>query len=195
MFVSLFCAALVTASAPDEGTLTVNAAEVVTLPSVRTRRPWAVSAEAGIKSLSGVGANITYNLTPHVALDGGLGLGLAGGKVGLRGRYNFSAANLTPFIGAGATFSSGLAQDLEIINSGNAVGVRVMPTAAAQAVGGLSYVADNGLALMGSVGYSWVLRDDPVQLRSGRPTPAQAKGIEALYGHGVTLGGSIGYAF
>src|SRR6478735_5688709 len=105
MFLSFLCATLMTASASDGGTLTVDATEVVTIPSVRTLRPWVVSAELGINSLSGVGANATYNFTPHVALDGGLGMGLSGAKAGLRGRYNFTTANLTPFVGVGATLS------------------------------------------------------------------------------------------
>src|SRR6186713_1386462 len=68
---------------------------------IRAQRRLALTGEIGWNGLAGFGPVLTYYPGPHFGLDLGLGFSLLGGKIGLRGRYNFLTSAWTPFLGLG----------------------------------------------------------------------------------------------
>lgn len=71
----------------------------------RSERKVALTTEAGWKTTSGTGLNVSYYLMPQFALDGGIGVGWQGLKFGGRARYLFLDQEFSPVLGIGFNMS------------------------------------------------------------------------------------------
>lgn len=162
---------------------------------IRSQRRFALMAEAGWNSLSGVGVQASNHFTPQLSLDLAGGLSALGWKAGARARYNFLTSNFTPFLGAGLMIGSGAGDEpLSVDDGTRTVLARVGPAPFAQVVGGLEFVADGGFSIMATAGYAFALSQS-VEVVSGTPTEAHRQAFELLYGNGISLGLALGHTF
>jgi hypothetical protein len=162
---------------------------------VRASRNFAIMAESGWNSLGGTGIALTYNLTPHVSLDGATGLGLEGWKVGGQVRYNFLLSSLTPFVAAGFMWTSGINNNVyQDANNPSAPVVHVSSAPFAEAVAGLDLTTRGGFELRMSLGYARVLSNN-LTFVGGSPTPDDVSAWRIVTGSGLVASLGIGYAF
>ncbi|QRO01259.1 hypothetical protein JRI60_20630 [Archangium violaceum] len=162
---------------------------------IRSQRRFALMAEAGWNTLSGVGLQATYHFMPSLSLDMAGGLSASGWKGGARFRYNFLASNFTPFLGAGLMMTGGAGDEpISLDTNNNRVLARVKPAPFAQVVGGLEFLADGGFCVSATAGYAFALTQNP-EIVSGTPNEAQRQAFQLLYGNGISLGLALGYAF
>lgn len=187
--------ALVMGLAPETPNATVRAEEVEEDPGIRVEHPMSLSVELSYNGLAGMGANAGYQLSPHVALDFGLGKAATGVKIGARARYNLFTTDLTPFFAGGLTVGTGsLGQSWHVADEAAPTRYTVQVSPYAQAVAGLSYQTDDGLAALVGVGYSQLLRSDNLRWTTP-PTPKQAKDLPGKLESGLMFTASCGYAF
>src|SRR5215212_5790229 len=73
----------------------------------RSQKQWVFSGELGWNGLAGLGVTVARHAAPHATIEAGLGVTPEGPKVGIRGRYNFSLSEWTPFVGAGFLYGAG----------------------------------------------------------------------------------------
>ena len=71
----------------------------------RAERKIALTTEAGLRTTSGTGLNVSFYPVPKLAIDGGVGLGLQGLKFGTRVRYLFLDQEFSPVLGVGVHMS------------------------------------------------------------------------------------------
>ena len=168
--------------------------------TIREQRRINLALETGWNSLTGIGLGGGYQLTSHVALDGGIGQSVSGTRFGLRGRYNLLTSGWTPFVAAGAFYSAGRSRSETIENVDDdgrrtSFDVRLEGSAFAQGVAGMSYVGDGGFTFMAALGYAKLLGDDPVRVTKGTTGPADRRLLRTLYGSGPVISLAMGYAF
>lgn len=185
----LFLAGLASAQSPDSSN-----------PYVRKVRPWAISGEIGANGLATLlGPIVSYYVAPQVALDFGLGISVVGLRPGIRGRYNFSMAKLSPFVSGAFKYGLGTqAADITIKNGDTEEKFRVKaePSAFLDLAFGLDYLANNGFLLMGTLGYSARLGGTNYKVMDGFTPADKSKDVLALmYGSGLGLTVSLGKAF
>ena len=162
---------------------------------IRSQRRFALMAEAGWNSLSGVGMQVSYHFIPQLSMDVAGGLSALGWKAGARARYNFVTSNFTPFLGAGLMIGSGAGDEpIAVESPTGTVLARVGPAPFAQVVGGLEYVADGGFSIMATAGYAFALTQNP-EIVSGTVTEAHQQAFELMYGNGISLGLALGHTF
>ena len=163
---------------------------------IRSHRHFGILGELSWSGLAGFGLNGVYNITPHIAVDAGLGIGLAGWKTGLRGRYNFLLSHATPFVGAGIDVGWGTGNRVATLGTteGNEYDLKLGPMPYLQMVGGLDFTAGGGFTLIATAGYSVLLSNNAVVTR-GAPTSTQVEGLNLIYGSGIVLGIALGYTF
>ncbi|HET6347400.1 MAG TPA: hypothetical protein VFH51_20890 [Myxococcota bacterium] len=204
MITTLLCASLLGATVQpdypqpqDITSVSVEGGEVVVPLPVRTLKTVTVAGEVGWNGLAGTGLNVSWNLGPHFSLDSGLGVSGQTAKAGLRARWNLLTASATPFLGVGAMYGTGTPVELDNTYEGNTIRFKIDRSPFAQAVGGISYIADNGFSLLASAGASWLLTDNNILLKSGVPTANQDKGLRNAAGTGVGLVASLalGYSY
>ncbi|HEX2736430.1 MAG TPA: hypothetical protein VHM70_32730 [Polyangiaceae bacterium] len=170
---------------------------------VREKQRWSLLAELGWNSLVGFGPELAFHVDPHFTLEGAAGVGSAGWKAGGRARYNVLTGNLTPFIGAGFSHMGGGTNtqyrfdddpdhNADPIEKGD---VRVKASDYAQAVVGLDWIDRNGVNMVGTLGYSWLLEKNNAQYISGNPTAADERIVKNLYDGGLVISLAMGYSF
>ena len=172
------------------------------LRPIRAIRKLALMGEIGWNGLAGFGPVLTYHAHPHVALDLGAGLSLMGGKVGVRARYNFLTAPLTPFVGLGYVYAAGFSQqnfDLSSDSHGDPnrdpVTLELKPSQILQGVFGFDLVREHGFTMLGCVGYSRVLNHHTVNILAGKLTNEEQNGVKILFKSGPVISLAAGYAF
>lgn len=164
---------------------------------VRTLRKNILGLELGWNSLAGVGVQYTRNLHPLFSIDGGLGLSGRGAQIGVRGRYNMLKRNVTPFLGLGFMYGSGTPNEVELRSHNNAVFYKVDRSPMAQGTVGVAWQTRHGMSLMGSAGWTQLLRNNNnnVLIKSGTPTKQQNDVLKAVSASGPTLALNVGYSF
>lgn len=170
----------------------------ISIVPVRTLRKNILSLAFGWNNVPGVvGVQYTRNVNPYFAFDTGLGVGLRGAEVGVRGRWNMLNRNVTPFVGLGVgygtgTFFENTAHDANLNTDYN---VKALPSPLAQGTVGVSWQNRQGMSLMGMVGYTQLLRDSNVKVTSGVAGDKDRKDLKLLIGSGPVVAMNIGYAF
>jgi len=172
------------------------------LGSIRERRKLALLGELGWNGLAGVGLVLTYYPNPHLGLDLGAGGSLFGWKAGARVRYNLLDRPWTPFLGIGFDASTGLGQatfDPEKDANGkpnrDPVTINLKPSYLMQGVLGFDFIHKHGFAMVGCVGYSWLLNKDNLDVLAGEFTPDEKRAIDIIFKSGVVISLAMGYAF
>lgn len=170
--------------------------------SIRERRKLALTGEIGWNGLAGFGPVLTYYPNPHFGLDLGAGLSLFGWKAGVRTRVNLLKTPWTPFIGVGFNATSGFGEvtfDPETDSNGNPnrdpVTVNLKPSYLVQGVLGFDFIHRHGFAMVGSVGYAWLLNHDNLDVLAGQFTRDEKQAIDIVFKSGVVISLAMGYAF
>lgn len=177
-------------------TLALLAAVVVEPASPRAERPLVIRADVGWNTLAGLGLGASWAATPHLIADAGAGYVLSGPKAGARLRWNFTTAELTPFVAVGCTWSAGRG-DPQTINHGqdDEFTFHVGPASYAQGVAGVDYQDGDRVSYRFEIGWAQELGHRDLQVVSGAPTNADWSEVRLISGGGFVLGGSVGYAF
>jgi hypothetical protein len=169
---------------------------------IRARRKLALMGELGWNGLAGFGPILTYHAHPHVSIDAGAGFSLLGGKLGLRGRYNFLKDPFTPFVGVGFNYGSGFGQfktDPSADPNGDPnrdpVTIDHGPSYLIQTVVGFDFIHRHGFTMVGTLGYSWLLNQDNYKVLAGELTSDEEKGFNIAFKGGLVFGVAMGYAF
>ena len=142
---------------------------------VRAARRFVLGGNAGLNSLGGLGVWAGYNITPHLAVDAGVGYGYLGGGVlqprtGLQVRVNLLKSVCTPYVAVSGMYNWAF-------DNYTSRSVYVAPTV------GLSVQAHNGFSLMAGMGYAFQVAG-----------PGAGRDASSVFNHWVINGG-IGYAF
>lgn len=181
------------------------------LRPTRTRRPVTIGIETGAKGFNGLGLNASYNVTPHWSLDAGGGLGNAGARAGLRGRYNFMTSNWTPFVSLGVDYlfaadtSFGAYTDPWARMSGS-IGdpetrevrkllYRVQSAPSASAMLGMTYQGPRGFSVLGGLGWSQLLDRKSNIVVTGPLQEDKRRDLELFHGSGPVATLMLGYSF
>jgi hypothetical protein len=167
------------------------------LAPIRAERRLALLGEIGWNSLAGFGADLSYHAHPKLSFDLGVGIGLVGGKVGLRTRYNFLLGPVTPFVGVGVIGSGGFDAPTRDISDDDSsdLNVKVDPSAFLQGVVGVDWTSRGGFTLVGCLGYAWLLTGDNVVVVTGVPTEEERNALSVIFGSSIVLSFAIGYSF
>jgi len=171
-------------------------------PAIRARRKLALLGEIAWNGLAGFGPILTYNAHPHVSFDFGAGFSLLGGKVGVRGRYNFLKDSFTPFLGVGYNYGSGFGQfttdpssDPDSDPAREPVTIDHGPSHLIQTVLGFDFIHRRGFTMLGTLGYAWLLNKDNYRVLAGRLTHEEEQGFNIAFKGGLVLGLAMGYSF
>ena len=165
---------------------------------VRLTRSFGISMDLGWNGLVGVGPTIQYFVSPHVGIDGGIGLSSTGFKLGARGRYLFLEKKFTPFVGAGFNYGFGAGDEQNTImhdDNGNIINYYVKPSAFMQLTAGGDLLTDGGFFLLFDLGYSILLSGENTVIVSGTPTDLQQQAMQGAFGSGIVIEIGIGFFF
>jgi len=169
---------------------------------IRARRKLALLGELGWNGLAGFGPILTYHAHPHVSFDFGAGFSLLGGKLGVRGRYNFLKDSFTPFLGVGYNYGSGFGQfttdpasDPNGDPNREPVTIDHGPSYLIQTTVGFDFIHRRGFTMLGTLGYAWLLNKDNYKVLAGKLTAEEEQGFNIAFKGGLVLGVAMGYAF
>lgn len=163
---------------------------------IRIDRNFAISLEAGWRTLSGLGVNASFFPNENMGIDLGVGLSFLGTRAGIRGRYMISKNNFSPYVGAGLTYSPTSIDDIEIEdadNLGTYYYLDTHPSLFGQVLFGLEYISKGGFYLGWNIGYAPSLKEN----YSFDQTPPESMelGVKLIYGSSISTAINIGYAF
>lgn len=169
---------------------------------IRSRRRLAVLWEIAWNGLAGFGPILTYHVAPQFSADFAAGFSLLGGKLGVRGRYNFLTTPFTPFIGLGYDYGSGFGQfttkpsdDPNGDPNREPVTIDQGPSYLIQGVVGFDFVHRRGFTMLGTLGYAWLLNKDNYRVLAGKLTHDEEQGFNIAFKGGLVFGVALGYAF
>jgi hypothetical protein len=165
---------------------------------IRAERRLALIGETGWNSLAGFGPNLIFHAHPQLSFELGVGIGLVGGKVGLRARYNLLDGPVTPFIGVGLISGSGFDAPTRDISNGeddSDLNIQLRPSAFLQTVIGIDWTRNNGFTMVSALGYAWMLTDDNVEIVTGVPTSEERRAFDALFRSSLVISIGVGYSF
>ncbi len=161
---------------------------------IREQRPFFIGGELGWNGLAGFGVNFSYHVIPRLALDTGLGLSLAGWRLGGRVRANFLTSEWTPFAGVGFTYSSGSGgQEIKLESQGDEATLEVLGSPYLQLAAGVNYTGKEGFVFTATTGYALLLRKNNTVFVDG--SPEAYDDIKPIYDGGPILSVAFGYAF
>lgn len=164
----------------------------------RTLRKNIISAEAGFNGLSDLGLLYTRNVVPHFAFDLGAGVARRGGEFGVRGRYNLLTNTLTPFIGLGVMYGTGLPDPIDFKKRDSdevKYSAKIDRSPMVQGTVGLSWQNRQGFSLMGMLGWTQLLRARNVKVISGDANDSERDRLKVVFSSAPTVALNIGYAF
>ncbi len=164
--------------------------------SIRADRQIAITAVNGWTSLAGLGLMGSYYVQPKLGLDAGVGVGIKGSRIGVRGRYMFTENNFAPYAGVGLIQAFSALKDIQYINSetGTLVTFDRKPTTLAQLVVGFEFMSNGGFVIGLNAGYARALTS-PINVTSGELEPIDRIALRTTYGGGLVAELNIGYAF
>ena len=165
---------------------------------VRMTRSLGVSMDMGWNGIVGFGPTFQYFVTPHVGIDGGVGLASTGIKFGGRVRYLFLEKKFSPFVGLGVNHGLGSGEgiiSLEDPNNGNIIGIIVKPSTFLPITVGGDLLTGSGFFILFNLGYSVLVSGENVELKYGTPTDYQEKFMDISYGSGIVFEIGMGIIF
>lgn len=165
---------------------------------VRMTRTFGLSANLGLKSLTGLGVTFQYYIAPKVGLDAGVGISNYGYNFSGRLRYIFLKNNFSPLVSAGFIYGTGSFNQivaLSDVETSEEIWIDINPCRFIQIVGGAELVAKKGFFLMFSAGISILVHDNPYEIIQGNPSEAMESSLNTIYGTGFSTEVSIGYIF
>lgn len=165
--------------------------------SPRADRKIAITSESGLKSMVGIGLTGTYYITPNIAVDAGAGVGFAGLKAGVRGRYLFSKKKFSPYVGLGLYSSGSSNNNLEfpsIDDPDFTYSINLERSTFAQFIGGFEVMGKRGFVFGLNLGYAHNFNDNPWSANTA-VDPDTVTFYDLLFGGGIATGLNIGYAF
>lgn len=188
-------------AAPVPADATPSLAEAEPLPSaapVRQTRRAAVLMDLTWNGLAGFGPVGVFHLTPHVTLEGGVGLSGVGVKLGTRARYNFLTSPATPFLGVGFLTGSGTGEqvaELRDTQNQSTLRFRLERSNFLQFTAGFDLTNEGGFTVVATLGYAYLLGGDNVRMVSGTPSEVTRNAMDLAYRSGAVAGVALGYAF
>jgi len=150
--------------------------------------------ELGWNGLAGIGVDAGWRALPFVTVEGGAGFSLLKWKGGVRIRAHLRPARYTPFIAAGALFASGDSAETRLDFAGNPLRYRTRPSQYAQLAAGLDYVGEDGVTLMATLGWAFLLAPN-VDITLGTPNATQSRLLFLAYDSGPVASFAVGYSF
>lgn len=164
--------------------------------AIREVRRNAISGNIGWNSLTGVGVTYHNYLAKQMSVELGVGLGITGVKFGGRFSYLFSEKNFSPFISGGFNYGMGFGDtELEIDTDGTKYKYKVSSSPYVQIAGGIEYMRDNGFLFSANLGYAILLTGSNYEITNGNPSSNNIKAMDILFGSGIVMEVTIGYAF
>ncbi len=160
----------------------------------RADRKIAIVSDSGLKSMTGVGLSASYYVTKNIAVDGGAGIGFAGLRAGVRGRYLFLDKKFTPYVGVGLFRNLSSIENLEFDLPDDFFSVNLEPSTYAQGLIGFEYMGNRGFVIGFDLGYSNNFNDNPWST-SASITNESRDALDLIYGSGLSTGFRIGWAF
>jgi len=169
---------------------------------IRSLKKVALTFDGGWNTIGANGIMASYYPNPRIGVDLGVGIGLKGPKLGVRGKYMFSLGRFSPFVGLGISGRFWNQDDVEQvqesadINGGILVetltydinnAIYVQPTV------GFEYMSNKGFVFGMATGYS-IAANEPYEVISGDSSAIES-GLKAVWGNGIILSMNIGYAF
>lgn len=162
---------------------------------IRYDRPFALSLDGGWNTIGANGLMASYYISPKFGLDAGVGTGIKGPKLGIRGKYMLSTENFAPFLGLGisATFSN--VDEVSTIDdqTNEFVIYDVNNVLFFQPTIGFEFMTKGGFLLGFATGYS-IAANSPVTILETNSTSFESE-INLLWGNGIIASFNIGYAF
>lgn len=160
----------------------------------RVDRKIAIASDSGIKSMTGVGLSASYYVTKNIAVDAGAGVGLAGLRVGARGRYLFLDKKFSPYIGVGVFRNLTTLDNIEFDDGTDFFLFSLEPSTYAQGLVGFEFMGNNGFVIGLNLGYSRNFNENP-WTTSDSITADTRTALDLIYGSGLATGFRIGWAF
>lgn len=162
---------------------------------IREERPFALTLDGGWNTIGANGLMASYYVNPRFGLDAGLGIGIKGPKLGIRGKYMLSTKNFAPFVGLGI---SGRFWNTEGITSvddqtGEFITYDINNVLYIQPAIGFEYMTDAGFVIGLATGYT-VAANDPITVVESNSNTFET-GFNILWGSGLIASLNIGYAF
>lgn len=183
----------------------------------RAERKVAITTEAGWKTMSGTGLNISYYPISQLAIDGGLGIGWQGLKLGARARYLFLDQEFSPIIGLGFNMSPqefGLDERQLVQIDADfdettppeeiLVDIQLNRSYYGQIITGVEWMAQGGFVVSFNIGYRVSLNqsiDTDIEYNGesfdviDQYTDTFINSVDRLYGGGLSTSLHLGYAF
>ncbi|GLR18745.1 hypothetical protein [Portibacter lacus] len=160
---------------------------------IRMQRKNVITAEAGFKSLSGVGINYTRQVNERLGVDVGAGFGTQILRWGVRGRYFLSKRNFSPFVGAGLVLVPLQVDGVNLYDEFETETVNINRTVNMQLVGGLEFMSKGGFTISANLGYQLPITKPYTTITD--ITDESKFALDLLYGKGLLIAGNIGYSF
>jgi hypothetical protein len=162
-----------------------------------------ISLELGANSLASVfGFTGGYWWTPQNQVEVGYGFSVNGKRFGVRATRLLQNKKFSPYVSG--TLKMGLGSNgyntvtIKVNNDPEKeIDVKAEPTAFLDAGIGFDFVGTSGFAWRAGTGYSLALSSDNYSIHPYSPelSSSEKKLVDVLYGSGLTVATSIGYAF
>lgn len=185
-------------------TLTVATAQAQSSSSAAEHSypPVSLGLSLGWGSPYGAGVDISYLVLPQLDVNAGVGFSITGTKIGVGTRFYFSPEHkISPFVGANLVHSGGF-NKLNVTSNGNSSGgygssadkavVNYKATNLLHLRGGVRWQPTYQFAMIGTLGYSAVLGDNPVEYVQEPNNQSTRDAVNIFSPGGVEL--SIGVA-
>ncbi|MFK5855909.1 MAG: hypothetical protein QM503_07240 [Bacteroidota bacterium] len=166
--------------------------------AIREIRRDAITGNIGWNSLTGIGISYHHYLGKQLGIEAGVGLASTGIKFGGRFSYLFSHKNFSPFVSAGFLYGLGSGNtQVDYEFDGNLFKYTVSSSPYAQIGGGIEYINNNGFMFSAILGYAILLKNSNYEIipGTGTPTDDDIRVLDILYGSGLVMEFTIGYAF
>ncbi len=166
----------------------------------RKPRKEAVALELGANGFaSPLGFTASYYLTPRVTVDYGAAIGITGFRPGIRLRHNFNDHRLAPFMGLGFKYGFGYGNKTAELKDTDTKSKFLYTAKRSPFLDfclGLDYQARGGFFLLGTLGWSQLMRDQNWEQVQGFPISEKEKDfLNNMLGSGPSLSVALGYAF
>lgn len=164
------------------------------MKTIRKEKPLSILFSLGWNSFIGDGAIFSFNISPHVFIEPGLGFAFRGPLMyGIRGRWNFLTSHSTPYVAFGLAASIGMT-DTTIEANGKQADYKVPPTLYYPLSIGYDFVANDGFEFQIEAGHT--LYTGRIQCVSGSCDDKDVRNeANAELKGGFLVSISIGYAF
>lgn len=164
---------------------------------IRAERNVAITLDGGWNTVGANGVLVSYYATPRIGIDAGVGIGIKGPKLGIRGKYMLSDNNFAPFVGLGVSGRFWSEEDVLSTNETDfdveSLTYDINNVLYAQLSLGFEFISNGGFVIGLATGYT-IATNDPITVKSGDSNDIET-GLDLLWGNGIIMSFNIGYAF